>query len=65
MFVSAAELDNRSGFDRMGCVGKPSPSLIDKKHETVAKSDLSVELKPPETHLELVLDPSDPALTKQ
>jgi hypothetical protein len=60
--VGATEPDTRSEFDRMGGVGKPPPSLIAKKYEAAATSDLKVEIKPPKTHLELVLDPSDAVL---
>ena len=65
VIVGATEPDTRSEFDRMGGVGKPPPSLIEKKYEAAATSDLRVEIKPPKTHLELVLDPSDAAVKKQ
>jgi hypothetical protein len=65
VIVGATEPDTRSEFDRMGGVGQPPPSLIDKKYDAATKSDLRVDIKPPRTHLDLVLDPSDAALTKQ
>ena len=63
--VGAAEPDTRSSDDRAMGIGKAPPSLIDKKYNTAATSDLKVEIKPPKTHLELVLDPSDAAARKQ
>ena len=65
VIVGATEPDMRSEFDRMGGIGKAPPSLIDKKYETAATSDLRVEIKGPKTHLELVLDPSAAALKTQ
>lgn len=65
VIVGVTEPGTRIAIDRMGGVGKPPPSLIDKKYEAAATSDLKVEIKPPKTHLELVLDPSDAALIKQ
>jgi len=65
VIVGATEPDTRSEFDRMGGVGKAPPSLIDKKYEAAATSDLKVEIKPPKTHLELVLDLSDAAVRKE
>lgn len=55
--VGATEEDTRSEFDRMSGNGKPPPSLIDRKYDAAATSDLKVEIKPPKTHLELLLDP--------
>jgi hypothetical protein len=65
VIFGATEPDTISEFDRMGGVGKPPPSLIDKKYEAAATSDLQVEIKPPKTHLDLVLDSSDAALKKE
>jgi hypothetical protein len=46
---------------------KVVPYLRPTKHTpgAAASSDLSVEIKPPQNHLELVLDPSDAALKKE
>ena len=65
VIVGATEPDTRSEFDRMGGVGRAPPSLINKKYEAAATSDLQVEIKPPKTHLELVLDSSDAAVKKE
>lgn len=59
--VGATEEDTRSEFDRATGKGNPPPSLIDRKYDAAATSDLKVEIKPPKTHLELVLDPKAPA----
>jgi len=60
--VGAAEPDTRSYDDRAMGIGKAPPSLIHPRYNTAATSDLQVEIKPPKTHLELVLDPSDAAV---
>jgi hypothetical protein len=60
--VGAAEPDTRSYDDKAMGIGKAPPSLIAKKYDTAATSDLRAEIKPPKTHLELVLDPSDAAV---
>lgn len=60
--VGAAEPDMRSYDDRAMGIGKAPPSLIAKRYETAATSDLQVEIKAPKTHLEIVLDPSDTAV---
>ena len=60
--VGAAEPDTRSYDDKAMGIGKAPPSLIHPRYNTAATSDLKVEIKPPKTHLELVLDPSDAAL---
>ena len=65
VILGVTEPGTRIAFDRMGGVGKAPPSLIGRKYETAATSDLRVGIKPPKTHLELVLDPSDAALTKR
>lgn len=65
VIVGVTEPGIRIAFDRMGGVDKGPPSLIDRKYEAAATSDLRVGFKPPKTHLELVLDPSDAALTKR
>lgn len=65
VIVGATEPDTRSEFDRMGGVGKAPPSLIHPRYNTASTSDLKVEIKPPKTHLELVLDPSDAAVKKE
>jgi len=62
--VGAAEPDTRSYDDRAMGIGKAPPSLIHPRYETAATSDLKVEIKPPKTHLELVLDPSDATAKK-
>ena len=62
--VGAAEPDTRSYDDRAMGIGKAPPSLIAKKYDTAATSDLQVEIKAPKTHLDLVLDPSDAAVAK-
>lgn len=56
--VGAAEPDTRSYDDRAMGIGKAPPSLIHPRYNSASTSDLRVEIKPPKTHLELVLDPS-------
>ena len=56
--VGATEEDSRSYEEKLD-QAKPGPaSLIDKKYDAAATSDLRVEIKPPKTHLELVLEPN-------
>jgi hypothetical protein len=62
--VGAAEPDTRSYDDKAMGIGKAPPSLIHARYNTAATSDLQVEIKPPKTHLELVLDPSVAAVKK-
>ena len=63
--VGAAEPDLRSYDDKAMGIGKAPPSLIHSRYNTAATSDLKVEIKPPKTHLDLVLDPSDAAVKKE
>ena len=60
--LGATEEDTRSYDEKLNQT-KPAPlSLVDKKYDAAATSDLRVEIKPPKTHLELVLEPTtDPS----
>ena len=56
--LGATEEDTRSYEEKLNQTRPAPPSLVDKKYDAAATSDLRVEIKPPKTHLELVLEPN-------
>ena len=56
--LGATEEDTRSYDEKLNQTKPAPPSLVDKKYDAAATSDLRVEVKPPKTHLELVLEPN-------
>jgi len=56
--LGATEEDTRSYEESLNLSKPAPPSLVDKKYDAAATSDLRVEIKPPKTHLELVLEPN-------
>ena len=56
--LGATEEDTRSYDEKLNQTKPAPPSLVDKKYDAAATSDLRVEIKPPKTHLELVLEPN-------
>lgn len=56
--LGATEEDTRSYDEKLNQTKPAPPSLVEKKYDAAATSDLRVEIKPPKTHLELVLEPN-------
>jgi hypothetical protein len=56
--LGATEEDTRSYDEKLNQTKPAPPSLVDKKYDAAATSDLRVEIKPPKTRLELVLEPN-------
>lgn len=56
--LGATEEDTRSYEESLNLSKPAPPSLVDMKYDAAATSDLRVEIKPPKTHLELVLEPN-------
>jgi hypothetical protein len=56
--LGATEEDTRSYDEKLNQTKPAPPLLVDEKYHAAATSDLRVEIKPPKTHLELVLEPN-------
>jgi len=56
--LGATKEDTRSYDEKLNQTKPAPPSLVDTKYDAAATSDLRVEIKPPKTHLDLVLEPN-------
>jgi len=65
VIMGAAQPDTRSYDDRIKGVGKEPPSLIAKKYNAAATSDLKVEIVNGANVLNLTLDPSPAGAAEQ
>lgn len=59
--LNATEEDTRSYEETLNLSIPGPPSLVHRKYEAAATSDVRVEITPPKTHLELVFEPSTAA----